>query len=198
MTGYLTNFNVETIFVVDLELAIPEPSTILEHFLSYGVRRTKSTPKFEKQEVNLTDQFESGVLFEIKKAKELYNPADKNGEGITDQVTHLVGYEIKRVKGELKHEEITGIQVDNQFGTIFVDTKKPDRLLVPSLKDPNNPIFDIDVPDEFPIDWSEPLRLDSLRGQVRMPGGKEKGSHHGRSKEVFSEFQAGGGGGVVE
>jgi len=46
--------------------------------------------------------------------------------------------------------------------------------------------------------WSDPLRLDSLRRQVRMPGGKEKGSHHGRSKEVFSEFQAGGGGGVVE
>jgi hypothetical protein len=55
-----------------------------------------------------------------------------------------VGYEIKRVKGEPKHEEITGIQVDNQFGTIFVDTKKPDRLLVPSAKSLAGPIDALD------------------------------------------------------
>ena len=42
----------------------------LDHFLSYKVRRTKHTPKFEKQEVILTDQFESDVLFEVKKPKE--------------------------------------------------------------------------------------------------------------------------------
>ncbi len=124
----------------------------LDHFLSYKVKRTKGTPKFEKQEVTLTDQFESDVLFEVKKSKELYNPADKNGEGIIDPDTHLVGYEIKRAKGEPKHEKQTNIQVDNQFGTIFVDTKKPDRLLVPSLKDLDIPIPDNDVPDEFPVD----------------------------------------------
>jgi len=73
---------------------VPEPSTILDHFLSYKVRRTKGTPKFEKREVTLTDQFESGVLFEVKKPKELYNPADKNSEGIINLDTHLLGYEI--------------------------------------------------------------------------------------------------------
>ena len=128
------------------------PTTV---FLSYKVRRTKSTPMFEKQEVTLTDQFESDVLFEVKKSKELYHPADKNGEGIIDPDTHLVGYEIKRAKTDPpqpKHAERTNIEVVNQFGTIFVDTKKPDRLLVPSLKDLDIPIPDIDVPDEFPVD----------------------------------------------
>ncbi len=132
---------------------VPEP--IPDHYLSDKVKRTKGTPKFEKQEVNLTDQFESGVLFEVKKPKELYNPADKNGEGIIDPDTHLVGYEIKRAKTyppQPKHVKRTNIEVVNQFGTIFVDTKKPDRLLVPSLKDLDFPIPDIDLPDEFPVD----------------------------------------------
>ncbi len=174
LTGYLTNFNDPTIFVVDLELAIPEPSTILEHFLSYGVRRTKGTPKFEKQEVNLTDQFESGVLFEVKKPKELYNPTDKNGEGIIDPDTHLVGYEIKRAKTDPpqpKHVKRTNIKVVNQFGTIFVDTKKPDRLLVPSLEDLDIPIPDNDVPDEFPVDHFKCYKVKVTEGTPEFPEG---------------------------
>ncbi len=143
---------------------VPEPSTILDHFLSYEVRRTKRTPKFEKQEVILTDQFESDVLFKIKKVKKLYNPADKNGEGIIDLDTHLVGYKIKRAKGEPKHEKRTNIEVVNQFGTIFVDTKKPDRLLVPSLKDLDNPIPDIDVPDEFLVDHFKCYKVEVSEG----------------------------------
>src|SRR3989338_4877124 len=46
--------------------------------------------------------------------------------------------------------------------------------------------------------WTDPLQLDSLREQVRMPGGKEKGSHHGREKEIFSDFQTAGGRGVAQ
>ncbi len=40
--------------------------------------------------------------------------------------------------------------------------------------------------------WTDPLQLDSLREQVRMPDGKGKGSHHGREKKVYSNFQAAG------
>jgi len=131
---------------------IPDPSTNLDHFLSYKIKRSRGAPKFEKLEVTLTDQFESDVLFEVKKPKEIYNPADKNGEGIFDPDTHLVGYQLKRIKGEPKHEKITGILVENQFGTIFVDTKKPDRLLVPRLNNLDTPIHDIEVPAVFTID----------------------------------------------
>ncbi len=46
--------------------------------------------------------------------------------------------------------------------------------------------------------WTDPHRLDRLREQVRMPGGKEKGSHHGREKKVYSDFQAAGSGRTVE
>ncbi len=52
--------------------------------------------------------------------------------------------------------------------------------------------------DGKPIDWTDPLQLDSLREQVRMPDGKGKGSHHGREKKVYSEFQAAGSGGTPQ
>ncbi|MFQ5800088.1 MAG: hypothetical protein ACE5H0_15535, partial [Bacteroidota bacterium] len=141
----------EMAFFLSAADSIPDPSTDLDHYLSYKVKRTE----FEKLEVTLTDQFESDVLFEVKKPKEIYNPADKNGEGIIDPDTHLVGYKIKRAKTEPrqpKHVKQTNIEVVNQFGTIFVDTKKPDRLLVPSLKDLDTPIPDIDAPAVFTID----------------------------------------------
>ena len=41
-------------------------------------------------------------------------------------------------------------------------------------------------------------RLESLRQQVRMPDGREKGSHHGREKEVFSNVQAAGNRAAIE
>jgi len=46
--------------------------------------------------------------------------------------------------------------------------------------------------------WTDPLQLDSLRKQVRMPDGKGKGSHHGREKKIYRNFQAAGSGGAVE
>ena len=122
----------------------------LGHFLSYKVKRTKKTPKFVKRVVNLADQFEDKD-FKVKKPKFLLTPADKGGEGINDPIHHLKGYTIKKTKGQGKHVKQKNIQVDNQFGTIFVDTKKPDLLLVPTLKDPNNPVV---LPEPFtpPLD----------------------------------------------
>lgn len=76
------------------------------------MKETKHTPKFEKRLVSLTDQFGSGD-FEVKKVKGLCNPADKNGEGMGDPITHLVGYDIKAPKGQPKHEKVLGIEVIN-------------------------------------------------------------------------------------
>ncbi len=108
------------------------PAPTPNHYLSYKVKRTKGTPKFEKREVILRDQFGEGV-FRVEKPDRLYNPADKNGEGIPDLDTYLVGYKIKRPKGQPKHVS-RSVRVTNQFGELFLDTKKPDLLLVPSAK----------------------------------------------------------------
>ena len=115
------------------------------HYLSYGIKEMKGTAKFMKRDVTLADQFETGT-FEVKKLKALYNPVDKNGEGIADPDTHLVGYEIKRDKSEPDHVKQVNIQVEDQFGTLTVDTVKPDRLLVPSAKSVTGPVGELPVP----------------------------------------------------
>lgn len=112
----------------------------LDHFMCYKAKSTPGTPKFTPQTVTLADQFESGNA-QVKKVKSLCNPADKNDEGINDPDTHLKGYQIKP---ETAHVPRTNIQVDNQFGTIFVDTIKPDRLLVPTAKSLTGPVEPLD------------------------------------------------------
>ena len=88
-----------------------------------------------------------------KKVVSLCNPAAKNTfpfdeedtlalEDIDDLVTHLVGYKLQKGKN-IKEENVL---VVNQLGTIFVDVKKPDRLLIPSLKDTSSPVA---LPDPF-------------------------------------------------
>ena len=122
----------------------------VDHFLCYEANTTPETAAFVPLNVTLKDQFdaETGVVFEVKKPVSLCTPADKNGEGIIDPDTHLEGYEIEEVPGEPNHVPQTNIKVRNQFHPegeeLVVDTIKPDRLLVPSAKDLNNPV---DPPD---------------------------------------------------
>ena len=118
-------------------VVVTEP---IDHFLCYKV---KAKPKFAKFDVGLADQFENKP-FTVKTAVSLCNPADKNSGGIIDPVSHLKGYKIKRAKGEPKHVKQTNIKVENQFGTIFVDTKKPDRLLLPTAKSLVGPVPQLD------------------------------------------------------
>ena len=105
-----------------------------EHYLSYKVKETKHTDKFQKFTVTLSDQFESDSIYTVEKPEILFNPVDKNKEGIIDEMTHLLGYKIKAPKGE-KFETVSNVLIKNQFGDIIVDVKKPKLLLVPSSKD---------------------------------------------------------------
>ena len=140
-----------------------------DHYLSYVIKRPRDEPKFEKFEVLLEDQFQATV-FTVKKRVALYNPVDKNGEGILDPETHLVGYKIKRPKGVPKppKEPIIGIKIKDQFfDELIVDIKdvnKADRLLVPaskSLTGPAPPLGDSHRVDHF------------LCYRVKLPKGTE-------------------------
>ena len=110
------------------------PTTSLEHFMSYKAKIPKGTEKFEKFTVTLSDQFDTNKNYTVEKPERLFNPVDKNEEGLTDKISHMVGYKIKEVKGEPKFEKITGLIVSNQFGDITLDVKKPKLILVPSAK----------------------------------------------------------------
>jgi len=133
----------EDYFLTNIEVigdAIPPPpppppaSGTTDHYLGYKVKETKHTEKFQKLTVTLSDQFEMGKIYTVEKPERLFNPVDKNQEGIIDEITHLLGYKIKAPKGE-KFEKVTNVHVTNQFGELILDVKKPKLLLVPSSKD---------------------------------------------------------------
>ncbi len=105
-----------------------------EHYMSYKVKQPKGDDKFEKFTVFLNDKYLS-AMYTVEKPDRLYNPVDKNGEGLTDVISHYVGYKIKESKGDDKFEKIEGVSVTDQFGELTIDIKKPKLLLVPSLKD---------------------------------------------------------------
>jgi hypothetical protein len=105
-----------------------------DHFMCYKTKTTPDTQKFAKQEnLAISDAFESGN-FDAKKPAALCAPASKDGSTVADNTTHLEAYKLKASSGEPKHVPEIGITVEDVFGTLKLDTVKPNRLLVPSGK----------------------------------------------------------------
>ena len=117
---------------LDASSVTPEP----DHYLGYDAKIPKGEPKFLKFTVELSDQFETAT-YTVDKPARLYNPVIKNAESeqVSDEISHYVGYKIKTPKDAPKFETVTNVLVQNQFGDIIVDVKKPKLLLVPSAKD---------------------------------------------------------------
>ena len=86
----------------------------------------------------VVDDFED-IIANAPKVKHLCTPANKNGEGVLDDVTHLESYSLKAIGGTPPFAHKTQIQVDNQLGTLFVDAIKRDSLLVPTNKSLSGP-----------------------------------------------------------
>ncbi|MEO6028041.1 MAG: hypothetical protein ABIR79_14345 [Candidatus Binatia bacterium] len=96
----------------------------------------------------LDDQFGPGIV-EVKKAKRICAPADKNDEDPTapDDADHLTVYTIKQTSPRFIRRKAQ--VVVNQFGTQTMDVVKPDRMLVPTVKSLNGtpvlpPAFGVD------------------------------------------------------
>lgn len=144
---------------------LDNPQNCLDHYQCYKAKPTKGSARFESRDVFLMDQFETRIST-VQKPVAICNPAEKNGEIILDPDTHLKSYQTTDAKvcsdnnnpcrsnrdcsagakcQSLKHVKQTNVQVTNQFGTLFVDTVSPDRLLIPTAKaldvpiDPPNP-----------------------------------------------------------
>src|SRR2546427_5667122 len=111
--------------------AVNPPHAPDDHFLCYRM----SPGNFGPLTVNLVDQFETGG-FSVRSLGEVCAPANKNGEGVVDSVTHLVAYNIKPVSVTATPgaPPRSGIRVVNQLMDFHVDIIRADRLLVPSNK----------------------------------------------------------------
>ncbi len=113
----------------------------LNHFQCYDVARTA----FDPVTVSLDDDFGTSAV-EIGRPKLLCAPVSKNGEDPTapGDPDHLVGYKVRR-RGARFEPRIDTL-VEDQFGTLVVDLRRPERLLVPSAKSIEDPATPLDPP----------------------------------------------------
>jgi len=104
-----------------------------DHFTCYKVKRSRGTPKFVKQTVTVTDQFQNATELVIKPVR-LCCPANKNGEDPTapQHPGHILCY---KAKSQTKFGTLV-VQIDNQFGPDQVTLIHRRELCVPTLKDP--------------------------------------------------------------
>jgi hypothetical protein len=110
----------------------PPLDNCLDDFNCYTSWVTQDTPPFAPvSSVSLVDQFESATVT-VSKTFALCPPADKDAEGVVDDVTHLMAYQIKNQTP--KHIRRGTVRVTNQIEEIRVDTVKPELLLVPTAK----------------------------------------------------------------
>jgi hypothetical protein len=159
----------------------------LDHFLSYQIRPSKHARdhedhgddhegdyddehhgrRHERRVVSLKDRFGKRTLRVVKPVA-LLNHAD-NGEGINDQDTHLMSYKVEGRRNHRPRER--NIKVKNQFGELFVDLVKADRLLVPASK--NQDEEPLDPPDlaNINVDHFLCYRVKRSRRTARFPRG---------------------------
>jgi len=110
---------------------VPTP-TLPAHFMCYELRREPAPPSIE--DFPLEDQF-GPSLVKARRRWRICNPTSKNGENPNAPlaVDHYVGYLIKQTDPRI--ERLKDLTVENQFGSISVDLRKPKELLVPSAKE---------------------------------------------------------------
>jgi len=140
-------------FLTGAYAAAREPDTMfsgggtpsLDHFMCYAARTTKKTTKFAATSATLADAIGTADVT-LRKTTALCLPADADGEGITDDCTHLKAYALKGPK----HVKQAGLVVTDRFGTLSLDTVKPDRVLVPATSTLGGPAPDpSDAVDHF-------------------------------------------------
>jgi len=136
----------------------------LDSFLCYKAKPTRGAPTFSPPALTLVDAIESHQTRVVKPVA-LCNPADRDGGGIDDAETHLSGFQIKSL---VKHVKQTGILVENQIGTLSLDTVKEDRLLVPSAKSLEGPAV---PPVDPPVDHFKCYKAKVSKGTPRFPTG---------------------------
>jgi len=146
-----------------------DPTSCLDDFLCYKVRKTKGAPGFTPVlGVQMADDFETGPM-DVKKPADICNPASKDGGPIVDSATHLKAYKIAVPVGQPKHVPQV-VQMTDQFGTLSYDTKKALLLLVPTAKDLMNEPLPPD-PESHNVDHFKCYKVRITRGTPKFPSG---------------------------
>jgi hypothetical protein len=110
----------------------------IDHFTCYKTRRSAGAAAFAPVlGVALDDAFGS-LLVDVKQAKTLCVPTDKNDEspGAGSHPDPLMCYAIKRARGTLPFAPVTPLYAANQLGPASLTIRTPSELCVPSTVTP--------------------------------------------------------------
>ena len=110
----------------------------LDHFMFYSVRENPAGPFDMLGAITLKDQFDERRWLVVRPT-ELGVPANKNDEGIADPLTHLTSYRLRPLEGLSSFDRVSDIRILNQCNDLFLEVKKPERLLVPTNKKLSGP-----------------------------------------------------------
>ena len=110
-----------------------------DHLVAYPIKQT--APRFRTiRGVVVIDQFGTLVL-DVIRPEQLLVPSAKSDTAppapITPTIDHFKCY---RVKGDRRR--VTNVTIDDQFGAITVDIKRPRRLCVPAVKNGEGALLD--------------------------------------------------------
>jgi hypothetical protein len=103
-----------------------------DHLVSYGIRQT--APRFTRVEgLRVANQFGTFVI-DAKKPALLMIPSTKSAaapppQPVNPEVDHLKCYNVRAARFLT-----SGVQVQDQFGTLSIDVRKPSSLCVPANK----------------------------------------------------------------
>jgi len=151
--------------------AADPPGAPDDHFVCYKAKTTTGTAKFQPRTALLADAIE-GLTFDVLRPMQICSPADHQGEGVVDAATHLESYKIRALSGSPKHVPQTNLKVVNQFGSIRVDTIRPDSLLVPTAQattPPTTPPF-----ASHGVDHYKCYKVKVTKGTARFPKGVQR------------------------
>ena len=114
-----------------------EPSSpLIDHFQCYGVKVSSDTPSFASQSVTIQDQF-GAFTATLKRPRRLCVPVNKRNEspGAENHPDDLLCYSLRQTS-EPRFTKVTPLFVNNQFGPLTIDARRPRELCVPAVRPP--------------------------------------------------------------
>ena len=111
----------------------------IDTFICYQARESRLGERFEPLDVLLDDELDGPGTYTVRAPRALCLAASVDGGVVVDAVTHLESFSVRPTGTTPDHIRRTALEVKS-LGPLFVDTSKPDRLLVPASMDTQSPV----------------------------------------------------------
>jgi hypothetical protein len=103
-----------------------------DSYLCYRTRPASGAPVFTSVERTLSDEFDAGVDFELRKPSSLCLTGSLDGVAPIEGEAHLRAYDMREAAGAPEHTPRLELRYEDGLAPLYLDTNRPERLLVPA------------------------------------------------------------------